>query len=188
MSLVGKEIPEFTLNAYKPEEFIKVSQDDLKGHWSVLAFYPADFSFVCPTELEDLQDQYASLKELGAEVYVCSADTHYTHKAWHDAPDSDIKRIEYTMIGDPAHKLITAFDVLDEESGLAQRGSFIIDPDGIIQGVEINADSIGRDASQLADKIKAAQYVREHPGEVCPAHWKDNAKALTTGIDLVGKL
>lgn len=190
MSLVGRTVEEFELSAYKKgaDDFVKVTAEDMKGHWSVLMFYPADFTFVCPTELEDLQDQYAELKAIGVEVYSCSADTHFVHKAWADAPDSGIDKLEYTMIGDPAHKLISMFDVLDEESGLAQRGTFIIDPEGKIQAMEVNADAIGRDASQLVTKIKAAQYVAAHPGEACPAKWKENAATLTPGIDLVGKL
>lgn len=188
MSLVGKKIEEFSLNAFKQDKFLTVTDADFLGHWSILMFYPADFTFVCPTELEDLQDNYSKLQELGVEVFSCSADTHFVHKAWHDAPNSEINSLEYTMIGDPSHKLISMFDVLDEESGLAQRGTFIINPEGVIVAMEVNEDSIGRDASQYLDKIKAAQYVEAHPGEVCPAKWKENAKAFTPGIDLVGKI
>ncbi len=138
MSLVGKEILEFSADAYHNGEFITVTSEDIKGKWAIFCFYPADFSFVCPTELGDLQDQYASLKSLGVEVYSVSTDTHFVHKAWHD--DSEVVgKIEYTMIGDPSHKISEAFEVLSED-GLAQRGTFIIDPDGIIQMMEINAD------------------------------------------------
>ena len=175
MSLIGKEIGSFEAKAYHNGKFIDVSSEDFKGKWNVVCFYPADFSFVCPTELEDLQDQYASLKELGAEVYSVSTDTHYTHKAWHDHSDA-INKIEYIMIADPSHVISEIFDVLDEASGLSQRGTFIIDPDGVVQTVEINADGIGRDASGLIDKIRAAQYVRTHPGEVCPAKWKEGGE------------
>ena len=171
MSLIGKEIQPFTASAFKQGEFVDVSSENFKGQWSVVCFYPADFTFVCPTELEDLQNQYATLKQLGVEVYSVSTDTHFTHKAWHDSSET-IGKIEYTMIGDPSHTISRGFDVLDEESGLAQRGTFIIDPDGVVQTVEINAGGIGRDASTLVDKIKAAQYVRNNPGEVCPAKWK----------------
>ncbi len=159
MSLIGKEIGSFEAKAYHNGKFIDVSSEDFKGKWNVVCFYPADFSFVCPTELEDLQDQYASLKELGAEVYSVSTDTHYTHKAWHDHSDA-----------------------------INKRGTFIIDPDGVVQTVEINADGIGRDASGLIDKIRAAQYVRTHPGEVCPAKWKEGEETLTPSLDLVGKI
>lgn len=187
MSLIGKTIEPFKANAYHQEQFIEVSDEDLKGHWSIVMFYPADFSFVCPTELQDLQEHYASFKSLGAEVYSVSTDTHFVHKAWHDHSDA-ISSIEFTMIGDPSQQISRQFDVLDETSGLANRGTFLIDPDGIIQAVEINADGIGRDASVLIDKIKAAQYVRSHPGEVCPAKWKEDHQTLTPGLDLVGKI
>ncbi len=187
MSLIGKEIESFKAQAFKNGEFVEVSSEDFKGQWSVVCFYPADFTFVCPTELEDLQEQYAALKQLGAEVYSVSTDTHFTHKAWHDTSDA-IGKIEYTMIGDPSHEISKIFDVLDEAAGLAQRGTFIIDPDSVVQTVEINNDGIGRNASIVVDKIKAAQYVRNHPGEVCPAKWKEGAETLKPSLDLVGKI
>lgn len=187
MSLIGKEVAEFKANAYHKGKFIEVFSEDFKGQWSVVCFYPADFTFVCPTELEDLQEQYAELKKLGVEVYSVSTDTHFTHKAWHDHSPA-IGKIEYIMIGDPSHQLSLAFDVLDEEQGLAQRGTFIIDPDGVVQALEINADGVGRDASTLLDKIRAAQYIRKHPGEVCPAKWKEGAETLKPSLDLVGKI
>ena len=186
MSLVGKEIIEFSAQAYHNGEFITVTDEDVKGKWAVFCFYPADFSFVCPTELGDLQEQYETLKSLGVEVYSVSTDTHFVHKAWHD--DSDVVgTITYPMIGDPSHHISQGFDVLGED-GLAQRGTFIIDPDVVIQMMEINADGIGRDASTLIDKVRAAQYIRQHPGEVCPAKWKEGAETLTPSLDLVGKI
>ncbi|RSL35431.1 redoxin domain-containing protein, partial [Enterococcus durans] len=148
MSMIGKKVEEFTAQAYRNGEFIEVSEKNLIGNWSILCFYPADFTFVCPTELEDLQEQYHELKSLGVDVFSCSTDTHFTHKAWHDTSEA-IGKINYTMIGDPSHHISRIFDVLDEEQGLAQRGTFIIDPDGIVQAMEINADGIGRDASTL---------------------------------------
>ena len=189
MSLINKEILPFTAQAYYPknDEFKEVSQDDLKGSWSVVCFYPADFSFVCPTELEDLQNQYSQLQDLGVNVFSVSTDTHFVHKAWHDHSDA-ISKIQYTMIGDPSQIITRNFDVLDEEAGLAQRGTFIVDPDGVVQAAEINADGIGRDASTLVNKIKAAQYVRQHPGEVCPAKWEEGSESLQPGLDLVGKI
>ena len=189
MSLIGKTVEEFKASAYNAGngEFIDVTDENLKGQWSIVCFYPADFTFVCPTELEDLQNQYATLKELGVEVYSVSTDTHFTHKAWHDHSDA-ISSIRYIMIGDASQKISRNFDVLDEEAGLAQRGTFIIDPDGVIQAVEINADGIGRDASTLVGKVKAAQYVRKNPGEVCPAKWEEGAETLKPSLDLVGKI
>lgn len=187
MSLIGKSVAPFTATAYHKEQFITVTEESFKGQWSVVCFYPADFTFVCPTELEDLQNQYSALKSLGVEVYSVSTDTHFTHKAWHDTSDA-IGKIEYPMIGDPSHHVSRVFDVLIEEAGLADRGTFIIDPDGVIQSVEISAGGIGRDASILLNKIKAAQYVRNNPNEVCPAKWQEGSKTLKPGLDLVGKI
>ncbi|RAL26384.1 alkyl hydroperoxide reductase subunit C [Thermoflavimicrobium daqui] len=187
MSLIGTEVKPFKAHAYHNGEFIEVTEANFKGKWSVVCFYPADFTFVCPTELEDLQNQYATLKELGVEVYSVSTDTHFTHKAWHDHSEA-ISKIEYIMIGDPSQKLSRNFEVLNEEEGLADRGTFIIDPDGIIQAVEINAGGIGRDANTVVSKIKAAQYVRNNPGEVCPAKWEEGAATLKPSLDLVGKI
>lgn len=187
MSLIGTEVKPFRAQAFHNGEFVEVTEESFKGKWSVVCFYPADFTFVCPTELEDLQDHYETLKKLGVEVYSVSTDTHFTHKAWHDNSDT-IKKIEYIMIGDPSHIISSNFDVLIEEDGLADRGTFIIDPEGIVQSVEINAGSIGRDASVLVSKIKAAQYVRKHPGEVCPAKWKEGSSTLKPSLDLVGKI
>lgn len=187
MSLIGKEVQAFSAKAFHNGDFIDVSEQNFKGKWSVVCFYPADFTFVCPTELEDLQNQYATLKDLGVEVYSVSTDTHFTHKAWHDHSEA-IGKIEYIMIGDPSQKISRIFDVLDEEEGLADRGTFIIDPDGVIQTVEINAGGIGRDASTLVNKVKAAQYVRNNPGEVCPAKWQEGSATLKPSLDLVGKI
>mgnify|MGYP001194420992 CR=1 FL=1 len=187
MSLIGTEVKPFKATAYKAGNFIDLTEADFKGKWSVVCFYPADFTFVCPTELEDLQNQYAALQALGAEVYSVSTDTHFTHKAWHDS-SATIGKITYAMIGDPTHTISRNFDVLIEEDGLADRGTFIIDPDGVIQAVEINAGGIGRDASILVSKIKAAQYVRNNPGEVCPAKWQEGAATLKPSLDLVGKI
>lgn len=187
MSLIGKAVLPFAAQAYHNNAFISVTDESLKGQWSVICFYPADFTFVCPTELEDLQNQYEALKALGTEVYAVSTDTHFTHKAWHDSSEA-IGKIKYPMIGDPSHLISRNFDVLIEEVGLADRGTFIVDPDGVIQSVEISAGGIGRDASILINKIKAAQYVRNNPGEVCPAKWQEGGSTLKPGIDLVGKI
>ena len=189
VSQIGKKKETLKAQAVNPGNgsFIEVTDENMKGQWSVVCFYPADFTFVCPTELEDLQNQYETLKELGVEVYSVSTDSHFTHKAWHDHSDA-ISSIRYIMIGDPSQRISRNFDVLDEESGLAQRGTFIIDPDGVIQAAEINADGIGRDASTLVGKVKAAQYVRNNPGEVCPAKWEEGAATLKPSLDLVGKI
>lgn len=187
MSLVGTEVKPFKANAYHNGEFIELTEENFKGHWSIICFYPADFTFVCPTELEDLQNNYEAFKKLGAEVYSVSTDTHFTHKAWHDHSEA-IKKLTYIMIGDPSHTLSRNFDVLIEADGVADRGTFIIDPDSVIQSVEINAGNIGRDADILINKIKAAQYVRNNPNEVCPAKWKEGSATLKPSLDLVGKI
>lgn len=187
MSLIGTEVKPFKAQAFHNGKFIEVTEADFKGKWSVVFFYPADFTFVCPTELEDLQNNYETLKSLGVEVYAVSTDTHYTHKAWHDSSET-VGKITYVMIGDPSHTLSRNFDVLIEEEGVADRGTFIIDPDGVIQAVEINAGNIGRDANVLINKIKAAQYVRNNPDEVCPAKWKEGSATLKPSLDLVGKI
>ncbi|AOZ92694.1 alkyl hydroperoxide reductase subunit C [Paenibacillus crassostreae] len=187
MSLIGTEVKPFAASAFQNGEFIEVSEANMKGKWSVVCFYPADFTFVCPTELEDLQDQYATLKDIGVEVYSVSTDSHFVHKAWHDSSEA-IGKVTYIMIGDPSHTISRNFEVLIEEDGMADRGTFIIDPNGVIQAVEITAGGIGRDASTLISKIKAAQYVHNHPGEVCPAKWKEGAETLKPSLDLVGKI
>ena len=186
MSVLSTEVLPFQATAYKNGTFVDVSEADFKGHWSVLVFYPADFTFVCPTELEDLANHHAAFKALGVEVFCASTDTHFSHKAWHDTSPA-IGKIQYTMIGDPTHQLSKNFQVL-RASGLADRGSFVIDPNGVIQAVELTAEGIGRDAADLLRKTKAAIYVANHPGEVCPAKWKDGEKTLAPSLDLVGKI
>lgn len=190
MNLIGKKLEPFETDAFQKEKgFFKVSfeKDFVGENWSIVFFYPANFTFVCPTELEDLQNQYAQLKELGVEVYSVSTDTHFTHKAWHDISET-VSKVEYIMLGDPTHKISRIFGVLNEESGLADRGTFIVDPDGKVQSIEINAGSIGRDAVFLIKKIKAAQYIRKNPDEACPANWEEGAETLRPGLDLVGKI
>ncbi|UTW12159.1 peroxiredoxin [Marinobacterium rhizophilum] len=186
-SLINTEIKPFNASAFHNGEFIEVSDADLKGKWSIVFFYPADFTFVCPTELGDLADQYDELKSRNVEVYSVSTDTHFTHKAWHDTSET-IGKIQYPMIGDPTGTITRNFGVMIEEAGLAERGTFVIDPEGKIQIVEISAGGIGRDASELLRKVKAAQYVAAHPGEVCPAKWKEGEATLAPSLDLVGKI
>ncbi len=187
MSVINTEIKPFKAQAYKNGKFIEVTDETLKGKWSVVVFYPADFTFVCPTELEDLADHHADFEKLGIEIYSVSTDTHFSHKAWHDTSDT-IGKIKYAMIGDPTGTITRNFENMREDEGLADRGTFIIDPNGVIQAVEITAEGIGRDAKELLRKVKAAQYVAAHPGEVCPAKWQEGAKTLTPSLDLVGKI
>jgi len=187
MALINTTIKPFTATAFKAGKFIEVSDADLKGKWSVVFFYPADFTFVCPTELEDLADHYPELQKMGVEVYSVSTDTHFSHKAWHDSSPA-IGKIQYTMIGDPSGLVTNNFDVMREGVGLADRGTFLVDPQGVIQFMEITAEGIGRNAAELIRKIKAAQYVASHPGEVCPAKWEEGEKTLAPSLDLVGKI
>jgi peroxiredoxin (alkyl hydroperoxide reductase subunit C) len=187
MSLINTEIKPFKAKAFKQGKFIDVTEASLKGKWSVVFFYPADFTFVCPTELEDLADNYDVFQKLGVEIYSVSTDTHFSHKAWHDTSPA-IGKIKYTMVGDPTAAISRNFDVLIEDAGLADRGTFVVDPDGKIQIVEITAGGIGRDATELLRKVKAAQYVASHPGEVCPAKWQEGEKTLAPSLDLVGKI
>lgn len=187
MALINTQIKPFTTQAFKNGEFIEVSEKDLEGKWAIFFFYPADFTFVCPTELGDVQDKYAELQNMGVEVYSVSTDTHFVHKAWHDASDT-IGKIEYTMLGDPNGEITNNFEVMRPGVGLADRATFVVDPDGIIQAMEITAEGIGRDADDLLRKVKAAQYVRNNPGEVCPAKWKEGEATLAPSLDLVGKI
>ncbi len=187
MALIGSEIKPFTAAAFKSGQFVDVSDANLKGTWSIVFFYPADFTFVCPTELGDMADHYAELKALGVEVFSVSTDTHFVHKAWHDASET-IGKIDYYMVGDPTGTITTNFKVMREGQGLADRATFVIDPDGIIQIMEVTCEGVGRNAAELVRKVKAAQYVRNHPGEVCPAKWEEGDTTLAPGLDLVGKI
>ena len=181
MPIINSQVKPFNATAYHKGEFVQVSEADLKGKWSVVFFYPADFTFVCPTELGDLADNYAEFQKLGVEIYGVSTDTHFTHKAWHDTSET-IGKIQYPLIGDPTHVISRNFDVLIEEAGLADRGTFVINPEGQIKIVELNDGGVGRDAAELLRKVKAAQYVAAHPGEVCPAKWKEGEATLAPSL------
>ena len=187
MNLMNTKILPFSTTAFKSGEFVDVSEKDVLGKWAIFFFYPADFTFVCPTELGDVADHYEELQKLGVEVFSVSTDTHFVHKAWHDTSDT-IGKIQYPMIADPIGDITRNFDVMRAEQGLADRGTFVIDPQGKIQVVEITAGGIGRDANELLRKIKAAQYVRAHPNEVCPAKWEEGDDTLAPSLDLVGKI
>ncbi|MCM2278424.1 MAG: alkyl hydroperoxide reductase subunit C [Oligoflexia bacterium] len=186
-TLINSKLPEFKVQAYHRDEFKTVTQNDLKGKWSVLFFYPADFTFVCPTELGDMADRYDQFQKLGVEIYSVSTDTHFVHKAWHDASET-IKKIKFPMLADPTGVLTHAFGVHIEEAGLSYRGTFLIDPEGKIKLAEVNDNSIGRNASELLRKVQAAQFVASHPNEVCPAKWQPGEQTLKPGLNLVGKI
>ena len=187
MPIINSTVKPFKATAFHNGNFVEVSDADLKGKWSMMFFYPADFTFVCPTELGDLADVYPEFQKLGVECYSVSTDTHFTHKAWHDASET-IKKIKYPMIGDPTGNITRNFDVMIEEDGLALRGTFVINPEGEIKVAEIHDLGIGRDAKELLRKVQAAQYVASHPGEVCPAKWTPGEATLAPSLDLVGKI
>ena len=187
MSVINTEIKPFKASAFKAGKFIDITEKDVLGKWAVFFFYPADFTFVCPTELGDVADHYAELQKMGVEVFSVSTDTHFVHKAWHDASET-IAKINYTMLGDPTWQISQNFDCLREGQGLADRATFIVDPQGVIQAMEITAEGIGRNAEDLLRKVKAAQYVAAHPGEVCPAKWHEGEATLAPSLDLVGKI
>ncbi|MCC6278548.1 MAG: peroxiredoxin [Oligoflexia bacterium] len=186
-TLINTKIPDFKVQAFHKGAFKPVTQNDLRGKWSVFFFYPADFTFVCPTELGDMADKYDQLQKMGVEVYSVSTDTHFTHKAWHDTSPT-IKKINFPMLADPTGFLSRAFGVYIEEAGLAYRGTFLVDPEGRIKLAEVNDNGIGRNADELVRKVQAAQFVASHPDEVCPAKWKPGEKTLKPGLDLVGKI
>lgn len=186
-SLINTQVKPFKAQAFHNGKFVEVTEEKLKGKWNVFVFYPADFTFVCPTELGDVADHYEELQKMGVEVYSVSTDTHFTHKAWHDASET-IKKITYPMLGDPTGAISRNFDVMIEEEGLALRGTFIIDPEGNIKTAEVNDLGIGRSAADLVRKVQAAQHIAANPGQVCPASWKPGAETLEPSLDLVGKI
>lgn len=187
MSMINKEISDFKVQAFRDGAFQSVSKEDVLGKWSVFFFYPADFTFVCPTELEDLAQCYDQFRGLGCEVYSVSTDTHFVHKAWHDASER-IQKIKFPMLADPTHCLCRDFQVLIETDGLAERGSFIINPEGKIAAYEVSAGNVGRSAQELLRKLQACQFVHAHGDQVCPANWKPGEETLTPSLDLVGQL
>lgn len=186
-TIINTKVLPFKATAFKDGEFVEVTEADLAGKWAIFVFYPADFTFVCPTELGDYADYYAKIQELGGEIYSVSTDTHFTHKAWHDASET-IAKIKFPMIGDPTGTITRNFGVMIEEEGLALRGTFIIDPEGYIKVAEVHDNSVGRSAKETFRKIQAAKYVAEHDGEVCPASWQPGEETLSPSLELVGKI
>ena len=187
MSLINTTVKPFKATAFQNGEFIEVTDASLKGKWSVLIFMPAAFTFNCPTEVEDAANNYAEFQKAGAEVYIVTTDTHFSHKVWHETSPA-VGKAQFPLVGDPTHQLTRAFDVHIDEEGLALRGTFIINPDGVIKTLEIHDNAIARDVTETLRKLKAAQYVASHPGEVCPAKWKEGEKTLAPSLDLVGKI
>jgi len=187
MAMINKSIPEFSAEAFHAGEFKTVTNEDVLGKWAIFLFYPADFTFVCPTELEDMANQYEELQGLGVEVYAVSTDTHFCHKAWHDSSDA-IGKINFPMLGDPTGTITRGFDVMIEEAAQALRGTFLVNPEGVVKVAEIHDLGIGRSAKDMVRKVKAAQYVADNDGEVCPAAWEQGQETLTPSLDLVGKI
>jgi peroxiredoxin (alkyl hydroperoxide reductase subunit C) len=185
--IINSQVAEFKVQAYHNGSFKTVSNNDIKGKWAIFFFYPADFTFVCPTELGDMADKYAAFQELGVEVYSVSTDTHFVHKAWHDASET-IRKIKYPMLADPTGSLSRSFGVWIEEDGLAYRGTFLVNPEGKIKIAEVHDNGIGRNADELLRNVAAAQFVASHPDQVCPAKWKKGDATLKPSIDLVGKI
>ena len=187
MSLNGKKVTDFSLQAYQKGAFKEITSHALEGKWSVFFFYPADFTFVCPTELGDLQDKYEDFRKINCEIYSVSCDTHFVHKAWHES-SATVGKVEFPMIGDPTGILAKDLDVYIEDAGLAERGTFVINPEGKVVLYEVSAGNIGRNADELLRKVQAAQFVHLHGDEVCPAKWKPGSKTLKPGFDLIGKI
>jgi peroxiredoxin (alkyl hydroperoxide reductase subunit C) len=187
MVKINMPAPDFTEDAYVNDQIKKTSLKDYRGKWLILFFYPADFTFVCPTELGELADHYAEIKAEGAEVVSVSVDTGFVHKAWHDTSET-IKKIKYPMLADPTRRVCTAYGTLIEDAGLSLRATFLIDPQGNVKAYEIHDNSIGRSVDEIIRKLQAAKFVAEHGGEVCPMNWKPGAKTLKPGLELVGKI
>ena len=187
MSIINKTIQPFKAQAYLNGKFVEVSNETMKGKWSVLIFMPAAFTFNCPTEVEDAADNYAEFQKMGAEVYIVTTDSHFAHKVWHETSPA-VGKAKFPLIGDSTHALTQAFDVYIPEEGRALRGTFVINPDGIIKTAEVHSNEIARDVKETLRKLKAAQYTAAHPGEVCPAKWNEGAATLTPSLDLVGKI
>jgi peroxiredoxin (alkyl hydroperoxide reductase subunit C) len=187
MSLINTQVQPFKVQAFHNGRFIEVSDKNLRGQWSVLVFMPAAFTFNCPTEVEDAAQHYGEFQKLEAEVYVVTTDTHFAHKVWHETSPA-VGQARFPLVGDPTHKLTRMFGVHIEDEGLALRGTFVVNPDGVIKTAEVHDNAIARDMKETLRKLKAAQYVARHPGQVCPAKWNDGAKTLTPSLDLVGKI
>ena len=187
MSMIDREIGDFSVQAYQNDAFHTVTKADVLGKWSIFFFYPADFTFVCPTELEDLADYYDEFKKIDCEVYSVSTDSHFVHKAWKDSSKT-IQKIQYPMLADPTHVLSKDFDVLIESSGMAERATFVLNPEGKVAAYEVVAGNIGRNAEELLRRVKALQFVAKYGDQVCPAKWQPGKSTLKPGIDLVGTI
>ena len=187
MLTINQNVPDLEFQAYHDDQIKSMKFSDFKDKWLVVVFYPADFTFVCPTELGELADLHEEFKKEGAEVLSFSTDTAFVHKAWHDASPT-IQKVTYAMAADPTGAVAREFGTYIEGVGLALRGSFIIDPEGVVKCAEMHDLPIGRSMPELLRKLKAAKFVREHGGEVCPASWEPGKDTLKPGLDKVGKI
>ena len=187
MVKIDEQAPEFESEALVENEIKKISLKDYKGKWVILFFYPADFTFICPTELGELADKYSEFKSLGAEILSVSTDTAFVHKAWHDSSKL-IQKITYPMVADPTHKICKAYDTYIENEGVSLRSTFLISPEGIIKAFEFHNNDIGRSSEELLRKLQAAKFVSENTGNVCPMNWKPGSKTLKPSTELIGKL
>ncbi|MFA5855819.1 MAG: redoxin domain-containing protein [Candidatus Pacearchaeota archaeon] len=187
MIKINEKAPDFKEDAFIDGDIKKISLSNYRGKWVILFFYPADFTFVCPTELGELANRYHEFKDLNAELISISTDTAFVHKAWHDASET-IKKIKYPMLADPTHKICNDYGTYIEEEGLSLRASFLIDPDGIVKAFEFHNNSIGRNSDELIRKLESAIFVKEHSGNVCPMNWKPGKPTLVPGVNLIGKI
>jgi peroxiredoxin (alkyl hydroperoxide reductase subunit C) len=187
MSLINPQVPAFKVDAFHNGKFVQITEENLKGKWSVFIFMPAAFTFNCPTEVEDAAENYAEFQKLGTEVYIVTTDSHFAHKVWHETSPA-VGKAKFPLIGDSARQLANFFEVLIPEEGRTLRGTFVINPEGVIKTLEVHDNSIARDVKETLRKLKAAQYVAKNPGQVCPAKWNEGAATLTPSLDLVGKI
>ena len=187
--LINTKVQPFKVNAFHNGKFVEVTEKDWSNgkNWSVVIFMPAAFTFNCPTEIEDAAKHYGEFTKANTEVYIVTTDTHFSHKVWHET-SAAVGQAKFPLVGDPTHQLSNAFGVHIAEEGLALRGTFVIDPSGTIKTLEIHSNEIARDVTETVRKLKAAQYTAAHPGEVCPAKWKEPQKTLKPSLELVGKI
>lgn len=187
MNVINTLVPQFASQAYHNGKFVEVTNETILGKWNVFIFMPAAFTFNCPTEIEDAADNYAEFQKLGAEVYIVTTDTHFSHKVWHETSPA-VGKAQFPLVGDPTHTLTRGFGVHIDEEGLALRGTFVVNPQGVIKTAEIHSNEIARDVGETLRKLQAAQYTAANPGQVCPAKWREGAQTLTPSLDLVGKI
>jgi len=187
VSLINTHVKPFKAQAFHNGQFVEVTEKSLQGKWSVIVFMPAAFTFNCPTEVEDAANNYGEFQKLGAEVYIITTDTHFSHKVWHETSPA-VGKATFPLVGDPTHQLTRAFDVHIDEEGLALRGTFIVNPEGVIKAYEIHDNAIARDMTEALRKLKSPQSVSQPPGQVCPAKWQPRADTIKPSLHLVGKI